>query len=150
MSSYARFWRTGLLALAVATALACTGAPSSDGKPLTADKPAASSAAGKPASAYAVPVAADFALTVKVLEKECFGSAGCNIKYRMVIKQVGSKTFDPNKTYEITYSLKGTVEPVIGTLTVTGDQYNTDEYNRTGTKTSKAVITAVITDISES
>jgi hypothetical protein len=150
MSPHTRYWRTGLLALAAATAIACTGAPSSDGKPLTADKTAASTAAGKPPSAYAVPVAADFALTVKVLEKECFGSAGCNIKYRMVIKQVGAKKFDPAKTYEVTYALKGTEEPVIGTLTVTGDEYNADEYNRTDTKTSKAVITAVITDISES
>lgn len=149
MSPRTRYWRTGLLALAAVTALACSGTPSPDGKPLTADKTTASSTAGKPPSAYAVPVAADFALTVKVLEKECFGSAGCNIKYRMVIKQVGTKTFDPAKTYEITYSLKGTEDPVIGTLTVTGDQYDADEYNRTGTKTSKAVITAVITDISE-
>lgn len=151
-----RHWRAALFVAAATTALACSGVPD-DSKPIQAASsgaaaPAAaqSQAPAAPAATYAVPTAKDFQLTAKILEKECFGSAGCLIKYRIVLKQVNAKTFDPAKTYEITYSLKGTDSPKIGTLTVTGDQYSTDDYDRTGTKTSSAKITVVIDSIEES
>lgn len=149
-----RHWRLAVLALAAATALACSGTPN-DAKPLTAASSGAAAAPAveqskAPAVTYAVPVAADFALTVKILEKECFGTAGCLIKYRIVLKQANAKVYDPTKTYELTYTLKGTDQAEIGTLTITGDQYSADEYGRTGTKREKDKITAVVTEISES
>ncbi len=144
--------RIAALIAAAALALACGNVPDPDAKPMDKPSGAAPAAAAEskaPAVTYPVPVAADFSLTVKVLEKECFGSAGCNIKYRMVVKQVSAKTFDPSKTYEITYTLKGTDDPEVGTLEVTGDQYSTDEYARTSTPNSKTKVTAVVTEVSE-
>lgn len=154
MSNHTRHWRAGLLVAAAVTALACGSVPDPDAKPLgTASSGAAAPAAAQskaPVATYAVPVAADFKLTVKVLEKKCFGSAGCNVTYRVVVAQANAKTFDPSKEYEVTYEVKGIEDSAVNTLKITGGQYSTDEKEFGSTKSSSIKLSAVITDISES
>lgn len=128
-----------LAGVALLFVLGCSGVPSADDtKPLTtASSGAAPAAESKaPAITYGVPVAADFEISLKILEKECFGSAGCNVKYRVVLKQSSAKMIDPSKTYEISYALKGTDDPVIGTLTISDGNYGVIE-GRTGTPNKK-------------
>lgn len=70
-------------------------------------------------SQFKVPKASEFSLTVKVLEKDCFGEAGCVVRYRIdKIKYTGDG-LDPDATYELTYEIKGLEDSKIGTLTVT-------------------------------
>jgi hypothetical protein len=103
-----------------------------------------------PEPEYYEPTKRDFELTVKTLGKECFGSAGCNIEFRIEVTQDFTQQLDPLKTYEVTYEVRGTEDsPYINTLEVTGDEYYTDEYELAGTTTSGAKLTAVVTDVTE-
>jgi len=52
------------------------------------------------------PKPSDFKLTPKILKKTCFGSAGCNITYRILVDYVGTGTLDSSKTYEVTYEVR--------------------------------------------
>jgi len=100
------------------------------------------------APAYDTPTLRNFELTVKVLEKQNFGSAGSNITYR--IEAGWSKTFDPAKTYELTYEVRGGEDgPAINTMTVTGDEYQreNEEYVSTGSVGQKLTVRA--TDVDE-
>lgn len=96
---------------------------------------------------YAVPTKADFTLGIKVLKKECFGSAGCNITFRLQVEY--SKAFDPATTYEVTYEIRGGEDPLQNTFTVNGDQAMGEVEEFISTKTSKSKLTAVVLDVSE-
>jgi len=98
-------------------------------------------------SAYHEPKAADFTLTVKILEKQCFGSAGCSITFRVDLS--GGGTLDPDKTYELTYEVKGGEDPLINTLTVTGTKYERTDREHIDTSSSSKKLTVVIVSITE-
>ena len=95
------------------------------------------------------PTPADYALTIKTLEKQCFGSAGCNVTFRIELAYVGLESPDPTSTYELTYEVQGGEDPLINTLTVTGDQYSTDESEFISTSSSDAELVAVVMDVTE-
>src|SRR6266568_1923647 len=51
------------------------------------------------APAYVTPKKGDFQVTLKVLSKECFGSAGCNVTYRAKLSQsLPTGALDPDVT----------------------------------------------------
>lgn len=72
---------------------------------------------------YDEPTVDDFQLDIKTLEKACFGSAGCNVTYRVELAYDGVLGLDPTKTFEITYEVIGGEDPMINTLEATGDSY---------------------------
>lgn len=120
------------------------------------DKPASSSPATTSAdpaptaseSTY-TPKPADFELRVKILKKECFGTAGCNVTYRITLSYDGP-ALDPDTTYEVTYKVRGPEDgPTINTLTVTGDEYKTDSEELASTPSAGTKLTARVTEISE-
>lgn len=92
--------------------------------------------------------AKDITVTVKVLKRQCFGSAGCNVEFR-----INTLTYrvplDPNATYEVTYSYRGLSDPVENRLTLDGStgryEYDETEYGQTKNRASK--ITAVVTGV---
>lgn len=94
------------------------------------------------------PAADDFTLNIVELEKSCFGSAGCNVTYRIEVGYDG-EPLDPDVTYEVTYEIEGGDDIKINTLTVIGDQYMTDESEFIGTPSSGADLVAVVTRVSE-
>lgn len=132
------------LTVAGAALLACAGLGNSDsGDPVqvgSGQSPAVQ------ASRY-TPVVTDFVLKVNVLEKSCFGSAGCNVTYRMDVAYTGAVALDPHITYEITFEVKGTKDQKIGTLTVTGTEFHTDEREIVQITSSGKTLTAEITGI---
>ena len=154
--------------IALAAVLVCCGLPVlaagvidatglSGGNPLTgrpaqfgtgdADPVDPQPAAPKPD--FHTPAVADFKLTVKVLEKQCFGSAGCLITYRVeLIYDATNGHLDPSVTYEVTYEMRGGEDPKINTLRVTGTEYRGDERETIRTPSSKAEVTAVVTSVS--
>lgn len=101
----------------------------------------------EPEPEFDEPTADDFELTVKTLEKACFGSAGCNVTFRIEVALVDPlASFDPDKTYELTYEITNSEDPYINTLTIQGDEYETQQEEFVGTASDvelKAVVTAV-------
>jgi hypothetical protein len=113
-----------------------------------AEPPAAAEETSEPAApTYGVPKKTDFKLTVKQLTKKCFGSAGCNVTYRILVSY-GGATLDPDATYEVLYRVKGGEDgPVDNKLTVTGDQSSVDEEEMVSTKSTKTKLSVVVTDV---
>jgi hypothetical protein len=143
-----------LLAVGVVAAAAASGdaaktpgAQAASSTPSTAAPEPSDSPSPSVGPQYATPQVGSFLLTVKTTSKHCFGSAGCNVEYQ--IKAGWTATFDPDKTYEVTYEVRGGEDgPVIDTMEVTGDEYRaSDGFVSTATKGAK--LTAVVTDVSE-
>jgi hypothetical protein len=118
---------------------------STGGKQAATATPAATEQA---APAAYTPTPKDFKLTVKTLSKECFGSAGCNITFRIEVGY-GGPDLDPSTTWEVTYEIRGAEDPQINTLTVQGDQSSVDQEEIASTKSSATKLKAVVTDVSE-
>jgi hypothetical protein len=153
------FWTVTLLGLAAALVFTIAMAGLPQDQPRTAPATTAANRAATPAPtspptteppapAYATPTPKDFKLTVKVLQKENFGSAGSNITYR--IDAGWSKTFDPAKTYEVTYEVRGGEDgPAINTLTVTGDEYEREREEFISTSSVSQKLTARVVAVEE-
>lgn len=89
----------------------------------------------------------DFRLGVKVLKKECFGEAGCNITYRIAPAYRGP-AIDAGTSYSVTYEIRGGESPQINTFTITGDQYEVDSEEFISTISAGAKLTARVTEVS--
>jgi hypothetical protein len=134
--------------LVLATLTACgTDAPSGDAKPAAKDDhPYISPTYVVPTLDYPVPKPADFTLTTKTLRKQCFGSAGCNVTYR--IKAGWSASLDPAKTYEVSYEVRGVEDgPSLGTIDVTGGSYETEDEVIASTSGPGKKLTVVVTGV---
>jgi hypothetical protein len=88
-------------------------------------------------------------LTVKVLDKTCYGAGeGCDVEYRVQPKYVGPAP-KPIGFIEITYEVTGDKEgPQTGTVQLEDGQYDasmTEEYAETRSRSTK--LTAQVTDI---
>ena len=100
------------------------------------------------ASTYPEPKPSDFDLEVKVLKKENFGSAGSLITFR--IEAGWSKTYDPDKTYEVTYEVRGPEDgPMLNTFEVTGDEYRVEPEETASTPSASTRLTGRVTDVEE-
>ncbi|MFC9285131.1 hypothetical protein [Streptomyces sp. NPDC057052] len=95
-----------------------TPAAAASSSPAASDESAVTSA-DEPASdpVYTEPAASDFTMTLRTTEKQCFGSAGCNLTVEPRLTYTGVTTdLDPDAVYEITYEIKGDESgPVIET-----------------------------------
>jgi hypothetical protein len=107
--------------------------------------------AAPPAPAYRTPKASDFLLTVKNTSKKCFGSAGCLIDYKVKVALSNSVNLDPDKSYEVTFDIKGDESgPITGSFTVEDGSYSgSDLEGSASTASSSKKLTAKVTDIEE-
>ncbi|ARX81537.1 hypothetical protein SMD44_00935 [Streptomyces alboflavus] len=82
-------------------------------------KDAVTAAAEEPDSepTYTVPDTSSFTMTLRTTERQCFGSAGCNVTVEPRLSYDGlSEDLDPGAVYEITYEISGDESgPVIET-----------------------------------
>lgn len=114
-----------------------------------ADLPALNERTYQSAPTTTAPTVSDFALTAKILTKECFGTAGCNITFRVQVAY-GGPALDPATTYEVTYEVRGVADgPQINTLTVQGDQSSTDETEMASTAGAGVKLVIVPTQVQE-
>lgn len=116
----------------------------------TTDTPAVTEppATSPPEPTYDTPKPSDFKLTIKVLEKDNFGSAGSLITFRVNANWTG--TYDPDKTYEVVYEVRGDEDgPMINTMTVTGDEYERPSEETASTPSSSTRLTAKVTSVEE-
>jgi len=97
------------------------------------------------AQAAVPPKAEDFTLTIKVLEKQCFGSAGCNVTFRIDPKYNG--TADSSNT-EVTYEVLGAEDEIINTFTIdSAGTASFDSNEFASTSSSSKTLTAKVTDV---
>lgn len=120
-----------------------TSAPAEDIVTPAAEEPT-------PEPTFAELTADDFEMTLRTTERQCFGSAGCNVTVEPKLSYLGIEDIDPDAVYEITYEIKGDESgPVIETAELS------DETNLTFTPTSiqtasaGAKVTVEITDVVE-
>jgi len=101
------------------------------------------------APAYVTPKKGDFTVILKILSKECFGSAGCNITYRTKLSQdLPTGALDPDVTYDLTYVVHGDESgPQTETMYITGDQYEQPSEGFASTATSGTKLTVTVTKI---
>jgi hypothetical protein len=92
------------------------------------------------------PKAADIKLTAKVTSKHCFGSAGCNVEFRVKMAYSGPD-LSADDTWEVTYEVTGVEDgPLLGSFDITGDTYDVNEEIAGTTSSSKKIsikVTAV-------
>jgi hypothetical protein len=155
--------RHALLAGAFVALLALAGcggtdATVTDGRPFAtatsdASTPAPVEETSEPPEAlapqYHTPTAKSFKLSLKTLDKECFGSAGCNISFRVRVTYLLETPLDPSKTYELSYAVKGGEGPLEGTLEVTGDRVTGPDEEFISTSGASRKLTAVVTAVEE-
>jgi hypothetical protein len=146
----------GLAAVVAAIALVAVGWIA--GMASTGDSSAAGQAVAPPTAsppddsetspAAYTPTTADFRLEAKVLRRSCFGSAGCNVSYRVDVSYSGAP-LDPGSSYEVTYKVYGPEDgPQINTLTLEGTQFTSEE-ETVQTRSSKVDLRVVVTDVTE-
>lgn len=103
-------------------------------------------ATSAPSAPAYTPVPADFQLEVIELEKNCYGSAGCNVTYMVDPTYVG-QPLDPSQSYTVIYSLTGGDATETGSFTVQGTQYEKPGEDMISTSSSGAVLRATVTRV---
>lgn len=101
-----------------------------------------------PAADY-VPQPKDFRVTLSIVSKQCFGSAGCNITYRINPKYVGPPTasgLDLTVTYQVDGGESG---PQINSFTIEDNTASYDQEEMISTKSSKSKLSVKVTQVLE-
>jgi hypothetical protein len=122
-----KYWKAFGITIAVMVGLAVVLAVTAGRTPAPASVPGLSPVSVAPAvvpdptAADYQPVPGDFVLKVTVLTKDCFGSAGCDLTYRVTPTYQG-QLFDPSQQVTVTYSITGGDDGAqIGSFSMTGD-----------------------------
>lgn len=94
----------------------------------------------------------DVELSVKITDKQCFGSAGCNVQWEIKAAVDGGKNTTkvaPGDTCAVTYRMRGLEDTKVGTITVNDDgTYTNEDWSAFGqTKRSSAKVTAEVTEV---
>jgi len=134
-------------------AIASGGAtPSPTWSPIDWSKPSPTPYVPGPGTARAVgdpPEASGFKIVVKVLKKNCYGSAGCNITFAIEPDYVGAD-YDRSTTWQVTYEVIGPEEgPMINTFELTGTQISYQKEEFCSVPSSKTQLTVKVTSISD-
>ncbi|MEU3743519.1 hypothetical protein AB0E78_41560 [Streptomyces sp. NPDC032198] len=99
---------------------------------------------------YETPGVDDFTMTLRTTQRQCFGSAGCNVTVEPRLTYDGLSDLDPDAVYEITYEVSGDDSgPVIETAELSDET----SLNYTPTSISMASagkkVSVEITDVTE-
>jgi hypothetical protein len=100
-----------------------------------------------PTPTVVLPKPSDFTVDVKILEKKCFGSAGCNITYQIDPKYIGTTPLSSSKEITVVYEVAGGEDPQINRFTINGDTASYPKEELIQTKSSKAQLTAKVTQV---
>jgi hypothetical protein len=133
-------------------AVGCGGAPPSAKKEAApAAKPAGTTAAPQGATADLKP--ADIDLSVKTTKKDCYGSAGCLVEWRIVVAADKSKLGSESDSWLVTYEVRGVEDgPQVNSFTIYGNgKYDAEEVKGSASTTSsKAKLSAKVTEVEKS
>jgi len=92
----------------------------------------------------------DVELSLKTTEKQCFGSAGCNVtvQVRASMDQEVVDSLSPDGTWDVTYQITGDESgPIIGTFSIYGNgKYDVNE-ELLSTRSTNTPIRIRVTDV---
>lgn len=98
-----------------------------------------------------IPAVKDWVVGVKILKKECFGSAGCNVTFRInpqLMSPLGMVAADTK--LEVTYSVLGGDDgPKVNTFTSEGTRSNVDSEESLSVASAKTKIVVKVTDVTD-
>lgn len=84
---------------------------------------------------------------LRTRQKECFGSAGCNVTVQIVPRYVGTQDVSTG-SWEITYEIRGAEDgPQIETMTLEHGTFSFPEEQSLQTRTSNDKLTAAVTEV---
>lgn len=90
---------------------------------------------------------ADVKLGVKITEKNCFGSAGCNVHYEITAAWPFT-TMTPGEC-DVTYAMRGLEDEAVGTLRLRSDgTFSQDSFQYGQTPRSSTKVAAKVTEVS--
>lgn len=90
----------------------------------------------------------DFKIKLKTISKTCFGSAGCNIVFRIDPSYVGPLELPSSGETEVSYKVKGGEDPLENTFTIDADgTAHFDSREMISTSSPKKKLSAVVTDV---
>jgi len=92
-----------------------------------------------------VPAPGDFALATTVLEEQCFGSAGCNVTFRVTVEYLAAELPDASRTFTAIYTVTGGDEPLTNRFTITGSALSVPAEHHISTSGPGSVLTATVT-----
>lgn len=91
----------------------------------------------------------DFTATLKVTDKQCFGSAGCSLTAEPLLECVHTANTLENRTFSVTLTITGDESgPIITTIDATGTEYSVMPVFLM-TRGSGVAPTAKVTDVQE-
>lgn len=111
-------------------------------KPPTTTEPPTTTTTAAPYT----PVPTDFKIEVVELERSCFGSAGCNVRFSINPTYVGAQMPSPTGTYTVLYAIQGADSPKTGSFTLTGGQIRYDKQDSASTPGNGPLL-AVVTRV---
>jgi hypothetical protein len=96
-----------------------------------------------------VPHKSDFEVSIKVLDKQCFGSAGCLVEFRPRIKDASDGRLPSTGTTEVSYKITGAEDPIRGTFTIDHEAETVEGQDEESTQTprSSSKLKIAITDM---
>lgn len=103
----------------------------------------------EPTEAYNdVPLTDHFKITLKTTRKQCFGSAGCNVTVDPELTYAGLLPPNPDKTYSITFEVRGGADgAIVQTMELTDQDQVSYRPVDLSTNKSGDTLTAKVTDV---
>lgn len=92
-----------------------------------------------------LPMASNFRLQVIETKRDCFGSAGCNVQYRVIPSYGGGPT--PKSSFTLLYQVVGLDDTKTGSIAVAGGKFSTE--TGFGQTEEGVTLTAHVTQILE-
>jgi hypothetical protein len=89
----------------------------------------------------------DFVIGVNVLEKKCFGSAGCLVTYQIKPIYVGKREIRSTEEFTVVYEVSGGEEPQVSRFTVSGGSMSYEREESIRTPSSKSELAAAVTQV---
>ncbi|MFF4626462.1 MULTISPECIES: hypothetical protein [Streptomyces] len=136
---------------------ATKGSTDDDGKPsstaaassVTDDDPVVPFDDPDPESTYPQVDADSFSIDLRTTQRQCFGSAGCNVTVEPELTYLGSSSdLDPDAVYEITYEIHGDESgPVIQTAELSDQTSLSYRPSLISTATASTELSVEITDV---
>jgi hypothetical protein len=91
----------------------------------------------------------NFDLKVKILEKQCFGEAGCNVTYQIKVTGYDGPEDLGDQRFRVVYEVRGGEDgPQVNNLIFEGDSYQYDQEETISTRPHPH-LTAKVTDVIE-
>lgn len=87
-----------------------------------------------------------FQISIRILKKQCFGSAGCVITYQIDPVYIGPP-LDDDDAVMVTYEVRGGDELQINSFTLAGSRATFDDKEVIQTPSSSSKLRAVVTDV---